>query len=140
MRLDNNRGFFSLEQQSCRILTRLASLFCVHEAGAVRAGGAALGDGQRERSAPAEHSRLVVTKHQLSSLPLARMLLAVAGKVPPGSAHHGDPCHTDVVLQLHGEPSLRASPSLPPSRGCSSSASARSGNSGLRQGHYAHVL
>lgn len=54
MRLDNNRGFSSPEQKSCRILISLATMFCInenkhHENG--QGGKAQLGD-RREYSFP----------------------------------------------------------------------------------------
>lgn len=53
MRLDNNRGFFSPEQKSCRILINLTNMFCINEDMCYvnRQGSKAmLGDKEREDS------------------------------------------------------------------------------------------
>lgn len=146
MRLDNSRGFFSPEQKSCRILIRLASLFCINEdrCREGRQGSeAVLGVGERERSFPGLTCRAFPGGCDQIPAQCPALGLDAAGCGWQGASRLSLPwrpvpahrCTAARQNRAYGLP-LR----FPPSHGCSSSASALSGNLGLRQGQCAHVL
>lgn len=84
MRLDNNRGFFSPEQKSCRIPISLANMFCITEVPCHKNGqGLRPSPGRgRGRTAlqgsPVQHFQAAVTKRQA---PFPTLVLKAAGSL-----------------------------------------------------------